>query len=195
MPAPDDEVHGEKGARVKPAPDAEDPLTRLDHLVGAAPEPENTVLTDDARLVRWAGPSFLLFSLILLPWIGYIAVSLPTRQLSPNYDIAWAGLRRLPARRAGQHGLLRAAPVEVPVHRGRGDRHPARRGRVVRLHDDPGRPALAVVRAVRAGRAAAGRPVPVAQLPHAPDRRAPDPAPAPAAAAAAPGSRRRSRVP
>ena len=41
--------------------------------------------------MRWAGPSFLLFSLILLPWIGYIAVSLPSRQLSPNYDIAWAG--------------------------------------------------------------------------------------------------------
>ena len=76
---------------MKPAPDGHDPLARIDQLVGAAPEPENTVLTDDARLVRWAGPSFLLFSLILLPWIGYIAVSLPSRQLSPNYDIAWAG--------------------------------------------------------------------------------------------------------
>lgn len=76
---------------MKPAPDAQDPLTRLDHLVGTAPEPENAVLTDDARLVRWAGPSFLLFSLILLPWIGYIASSLPSRQLSPHYDVAWAG--------------------------------------------------------------------------------------------------------
>ena len=76
---------------MKPAPDAQDPLTRLDQLVGAASEPENAVLTDDARLVRWAGPSFVLFSLILLPWIGYIGYSLPSRQLSPNYDIAWAG--------------------------------------------------------------------------------------------------------
>ncbi len=91
MPAPVGEMHGERGSRVKPAPDAQDPLTRLDQLVGAAPEPENTVLTDDARLVRWAGPSFLLFSLLLLPWIGYIAASLPARQLSPNYDVAWAG--------------------------------------------------------------------------------------------------------
>ena len=65
---------------MKPAPDGHDPLARIDQLVGAAPEPENTVLTDDARLVRWAGPSFL-----------YLAVSLPSRQLSPNYDIAWAG--------------------------------------------------------------------------------------------------------
>ena len=40
-----------------------------------------------------AGPArrSRLFSLILLPWIGYIAISLPSRQLSPNYDIAWAG--------------------------------------------------------------------------------------------------------
>jgi hypothetical protein len=33
----------------------------------------------------------VLFSLILVPWIWYLAVSLPARQLSPNYDIAWAG--------------------------------------------------------------------------------------------------------
>ena len=64
---------------MKPAPDAgDDPLSRLDHMVGSAPEPENAVLTDNARLVRWTGPAFAAFSLILLPWIGYIAVSLPT---------------------------------------------------------------------------------------------------------------------
>ena len=90
-------------------------------------------------------------------------------------------VRRVPARRAGQHGLLRAAAVPVPDHRGLGDRHAAHRGRVVRLHDHPGGPALAVVPAVRRGRAPAGRRVPVAQLSHAPDRRAPDPAAAPAA--------------
>jgi hypothetical protein len=71
--------------------EAGDPLDRLDHLVSAAPEPENLVLTDNARLVRWAGPSFVLFSLILLPWTIYIGISLPPRQLSPNYDLAWAG--------------------------------------------------------------------------------------------------------
>ncbi len=49
------------------------------------------MLTDNARLVRWAGPLFALLSVGLLPWIAYIAISLPSRQLSPNYDIAWAG--------------------------------------------------------------------------------------------------------
>jgi hypothetical protein len=73
------------------APDHDDPLSRLDSLVPAADDPENAVLTDDARMVRWAGPLFALFSVLLLPWIAWIAVSLPARQLSPNYDAAWAG--------------------------------------------------------------------------------------------------------
>ncbi len=60
-------------------------------LVEPAAEPENAVVTDQAPLVRWTGPLFCLFAVILLPWIGYIAVSLPARQLSPNYDVAWAG--------------------------------------------------------------------------------------------------------
>ena len=55
MPAPDGEVHGET------SPGCPGPPARLDHLVGAAPEPESAVLTDDARLVCWAGPLFLLF--------------------------------------------------------------------------------------------------------------------------------------
>ena len=140
------------------------------------------------RLVRWAGS--LISALLAAP----AALDRVHRRLAavppavPELRRRLGGLRRLPARRPGEHGLLRAAPVEVPVHRGRGHRHPARRGRVVRLHDDPGGPALAVVRAVRAGGASAGRPVPVAQLPHAPDRRAPGPAAAPAEAAATPAS-------
>jgi hypothetical protein len=66
-------------------------VAKIDGLIPVADEPENAVLTDDARLVRWAGPVFALLSLGLLPWIAYIAISLPARQLSPNYDIAWAG--------------------------------------------------------------------------------------------------------
>jgi hypothetical protein len=76
---------------VKPIPDPEDLVTKLDKLVEPAAEPENAILTDNARIVRWTGPLFALFSVILLPWIAYIAASLPARQLSPNYDVAWAG--------------------------------------------------------------------------------------------------------
>jgi len=70
---------------------APDPVERLDALVGRAPEPENEVLTDEARAVRWAGPLFTLFALIMVPWTIYIGESLPRRQLSPHYDMAWAG--------------------------------------------------------------------------------------------------------
>lgn len=66
-------------------------MDRLDALVPAAPEPENTVLTDDARAVRWTGPLFAVFALVMVPWTVYIGESLPRRQLSPHYDVSWAG--------------------------------------------------------------------------------------------------------
>ncbi len=76
---------------MKPSPSTEDPLDKLDRLVDAAPEPENAVLTDNARLVRWTGPIFTLLAVILLPWTWYLALTLPSRQESQNYDVAWAG--------------------------------------------------------------------------------------------------------
>ena len=72
----------------------DDIISKIDSLVPPAPEPENAVLTDDSWIVRWAGPAFALFSLIMLPWTVYIGESLPARQLSPNYDSAWAGIER-----------------------------------------------------------------------------------------------------
>jgi hypothetical protein len=73
------------------ARDAEDVADRLDELVKPAREPENAVLVDNARVVKWAGPAFALFSLILLPWIVYLAYSLPSHRLSADFDVAWAG--------------------------------------------------------------------------------------------------------
>lgn len=49
------------------------------------------MLPDNARVVRWAGPAFVLFSVIMVPWTIYLGYSLPSRRLSPHYDIAWAG--------------------------------------------------------------------------------------------------------
>jgi hypothetical protein len=66
-------------------------VDRVDALVEPAAEPENAVITDDARAVRWAGPLFTLFALIMVPWTVYIGESLPRRQLSPHYDVSWAG--------------------------------------------------------------------------------------------------------
>jgi hypothetical protein len=64
---------------------------RADDLVPPAPELGNEVLIDDHWLIRIAGPLFSLLSLLLIPWIVFIALVLPSRQLSENYDFAWAG--------------------------------------------------------------------------------------------------------
>jgi hypothetical protein len=68
-----------------------DKFDKLDELVEPADEPENAVLVDNARLVRWAGPAFALFSLVLLPWTAYLGYSLPSRQVSSHYGVAWTG--------------------------------------------------------------------------------------------------------
>jgi hypothetical protein len=68
-----------------------DLLSKIDALVPPAPEAENAVLIDQTRVVRWTGPAFGLFALILLPWTIYVGESLPSRQLSPHYDAAWSG--------------------------------------------------------------------------------------------------------
>ncbi len=64
---------------------------RLDDLVPPADEVGNRVLPDNARLVRWAAPLFCVCAVILLPWIVIAGLTLPSRQLSRNYDFAWAG--------------------------------------------------------------------------------------------------------
>jgi hypothetical protein len=76
---------------VRPVPDPDDVVSKLDGLVESAPEAGNAALVDDARVVRWTGPLFAIFSLILLPWTIYLAASLPGRQVSNHYDTAWAG--------------------------------------------------------------------------------------------------------
>jgi len=72
-------------------PEPGDIVGKIDAMVAPAPEPENAVLTDQTRVVRWTGPLFALFSLVLLPWTIYLAGSLPAEQVSTNYDAAWAG--------------------------------------------------------------------------------------------------------
>jgi hypothetical protein len=64
---------------------------RLEELVPVSDEVSNRVLADNTRLVRWAAPVFLACAAILLPWIAIASITLPSHQLSENYDVAWAG--------------------------------------------------------------------------------------------------------
>jgi hypothetical protein len=48
-------------------------------------------IRDRVEVARWVGPAFLLCSVVLIPWIVYLALSLPSRQVSSHYDVAWVG--------------------------------------------------------------------------------------------------------
>ena len=85
-------------------------VSKIDAMVAPAPEPENAVLTDETRVVRWTGPLFALFSLILLPWTIYLAGSLPAEQVSTNYDAAWAGAGNRGGVRKGGGAVRSSAP-------------------------------------------------------------------------------------
>ncbi|HEX8093578.1 hypothetical protein [Jatrophihabitans sp.] len=86
-------VPGVPGRSGDPAPlqAVERVADRLDELVPVSDEVGNRVLPDNARLVRWAAPVFLGCAVVLVPWIVIAAVTLPSHQLSQNYDVAWAG--------------------------------------------------------------------------------------------------------
>ena len=64
---------------------------QLDSMVPISDEAGNRVLTDNARLVRWAAPLFVGCAVVLLPWIVIAGLTLPQRQLARNFDVAWAG--------------------------------------------------------------------------------------------------------
>lgn len=70
---------------------AERVADELDELVPISDEAGNQVLVDDAKLVRWTAPLFVACAVILLPWIVIAGITLPQRELSRNFDIAWAG--------------------------------------------------------------------------------------------------------
>ena len=48
-------------------------------------------IRDKFEVSRWAGPAFLLCSVVLIPWTAYLAFSLPSRQVSSHYNVAWVG--------------------------------------------------------------------------------------------------------
>jgi hypothetical protein len=46
---------------------------------------------DESAVKRWVAPAFLFCSAVLIPWIVYLGFSLPSRQVSRHYDVAWVG--------------------------------------------------------------------------------------------------------
>jgi len=70
-------------------------------------KPGNTEFAGAAAwAVRWAGPVFVVCSVVLIPWTIYLGYSLPSRQLSHHYNIAWAGFDVLELVALGATGIF-----------------------------------------------------------------------------------------
>lgn len=66
-------------------------VEKVDDLAGAEDNPANRLGGDESRHLPWIGVLLAGAAVLLVPWIVYLAFTLPSRALSPNYDIAWAG--------------------------------------------------------------------------------------------------------
>jgi hypothetical protein len=56
-----------------------------------AAEPGIRPSPDRVALPRWVGPLFLLLAAGLVPWIVFLAVTLPRRAEAAHYRLAWVG--------------------------------------------------------------------------------------------------------
>lgn len=90
---PGDDTTDEK--RSAPLPAAGEALGSVVHAVDAAVprlgSAADGVAPDRSRLMPWLGVLLGAAALLLVPWVLYLGVSLPERQLAAHYDVAWAG--------------------------------------------------------------------------------------------------------
>ncbi|RLV48682.1 hypothetical protein D9V37_13175 [Nocardioides mangrovicus] len=66
-----------------------DPVRAIDEAVPNAPA--DRLLRDTSRALPWVGVVLGLCAVLLVPWVFYLGFSLPERQTSAHYDVAWAG--------------------------------------------------------------------------------------------------------
>lgn len=71
----------------EPPPDlpSGSPVEQIEQALGVIPD--RPLLP----LPRWLGPLALSCAIGIVPWIVYLALSLPGRQRADDYDIAWVG--------------------------------------------------------------------------------------------------------
>ena len=66
-------------------------VDQVDAVVPAAGPGGTRALPDDSPVVHWAGPAFVVLSLVMIPWTAWLAISLPERSVSGHYAVAWSG--------------------------------------------------------------------------------------------------------
>lgn len=87
----DDAAHGAEGVLPTVGHAVDRAVAAIDCAVPVERSPANAVLADTARQMPWIGVVFAVCALLTMPWVFYLGVTLPERQLSANYDTAWAG--------------------------------------------------------------------------------------------------------
>ncbi|MDQ1616746.1 MAG: hypothetical protein QOJ60_2685 [Actinomycetota bacterium] len=53
--------------------------------------PTEPVPVESGRIARRIGVTYLVLSVVLVPWIFYLAWSLPPESVAHHYDVAWPG--------------------------------------------------------------------------------------------------------
>jgi hypothetical protein len=81
----DDATSPEVGPRAGPELPAGSPLDSAQAALGGAPKQ----LT--LPLPRWLGPLAVCCAIGIVPWMVYLAMTLPARQRAVHYDVAWLG--------------------------------------------------------------------------------------------------------
>lgn len=83
--APDDAASPELGPRAGQELPAGSPLDSAEAALGGMPKQ----LT--LPLPRWLGPLAVCCAIGIIPWVVYLALTLPVRQRAVDYNVAWVG--------------------------------------------------------------------------------------------------------
>ena len=72
-----------------------------------------------ARVTPWVGPAFVAMTIVLLPWIVYLRMTLPTQQIAAHYRTAWVGFDVIlcsQLARTGTYAFRRREREQVRLH-------------------------------------------------------------------------------
>jgi hypothetical protein len=92
--------------------DIEKAVEAVDEAVPLHDSPALEVLPDTSRWMPWIGVLFAVCAALTLPWTVYLGATLPARQLSRHYDVAWSGfdVMLFAALGATAYAVLRRTP-------------------------------------------------------------------------------------
>jgi hypothetical protein len=76
--------------------------------------PQQAIEDTHGLIPRWVTPLYLVLAAALIPWIIYLDHTLPQRQLSPNYRLAWVGFDAILLGQLARTGYLALRPGSRP---------------------------------------------------------------------------------